>query len=226
MSLHLFGHTANPLHKIKLMRTLIEQHATALALPRRTPCAAVIICFRAVPVGDKPVCAANLSELSAHYKLAHLFINAVCTLIEHHAENNVLVMCGALVHLANLLCIYARGLFNHNVDTLFHAHHRKRGVVIVRHGNERRVNKSAVEHLLGGIKQLYVFVKLMHRLKAFRVDIRNGNNLNLGAVTVLNIVEMPRAHIAEADYSEFNFIHNINLSCDICLYYSTPQALQ
>ena len=155
LRLDLFRHTADPLPQIEVVRTLIEQHAAALAAPGRPPGTRIVIRLRTVPVGDDPACAANLAVVAALHQLAHLAVDAVCALVEHHTEHDIALFCDG-VHRLDLLCIHAGGLFAHDVDALLHSFHRQRRVEIVRSRDDDRIHKAAVLHFGTGRKRGHV----------------------------------------------------------------------
>ena len=102
MAFDLYRQTAYPLPQIQLVGALVQKNSSALTRPGCTPVSRIIVCLRAVPVGDYPVGAADLSVNAGLHKLTHFAIYAVGTLIEHHAENCVRVLFGFFVHAADV----------------------------------------------------------------------------------------------------------------------------
>ena len=140
--LHRLGHSAYPLQKIEIVRALVEKNAAALSRPRRAPVAAVIIILRAVPVGYDPVDALDIADIAAVNHLFHFAENAVCALIEHHRKCLILLFC-KLVHFADMLCVYARRLFAHNMPAVCKRLHYKARMIIMRNCNDDSVDIRA-----------------------------------------------------------------------------------
>ena len=159
------------------MRRLIEEDSAAFACPGRSPVARIIVELRAVPGGDEPVRAPDLAVFSTLDKLAHLSVKAVRPLVEHHSENDVGVCLRNGVHLTDLLCIDSRGLLAHHVDLSLHAFDRVFRVVIVRNGDDARVDKTRIEHLDRVCEGRDVSGELLCRLKPLALEIRDRLDL-------------------------------------------------
>ena len=139
MCLNLYGHAADPLPQIQIVRALIQKDATAFSTPGCTPSTRIIIRLRTIPVCNNPVRTPDRAIFAALHKLTHLSINVVCSLIEHHAKNHIGFLCTA-IHLTNLLCIHARRLLNHYMETLFHRSNRIFRMVIMRNSHNNCIN--------------------------------------------------------------------------------------
>ena len=99
------------------------------AVPGCAPAAGVIVSLCAVPVGDDPVDALDLTVFAALYHFMHLSVNAVGTLVEHHAEHFA-GADGSFIHFANLLGINACGLFTHDMKPVFECEDRKTRMLV------------------------------------------------------------------------------------------------
>ena len=212
-----FGHTGYPLPQIELMRALVEQHAAALAAPGRAPSAGIIICLRAIPVGDEPVEAVQPAVFAALHDFAQLDIHGIRPLIEHQREHFVALRCD-FVHFANLLCINARGLFAEHMDAVSQTVFDYRRVRIVRRCDYNSVDLARVNEGLGGVKAFYlaasVMAFLLGALKLCGIDIGYRGENHLGDETVEIIAEVSGTHVANADYAVAQGLD----SCDNFLY--------
>ena len=142
------GHAGYPLPQVELMRALVEQDAAALAAPGCAPSAGIIICLRAVPVGDEPVEAMQLAVFAALHDFAQLDIHGICPLIEHQREHFV-ALRGDFVHFANLLCIDTCGLFAEHMDAVGQTVFDYRRVRIVRRCDYNSVDLARVNEGFG-----------------------------------------------------------------------------
>ena len=151
-----------------------------------------------------------------HY-LAQLDIHGIRPLIEHQRKHLV-ALCGDLVHLANSLCVDARGLFAEHVNPVGQTVFDYRRVRVVRRCDYDRVDLARVDKSLGGVEIFYLAASLaalfLGALKLCGVDIGNGCERHLGDKPVEIIAQVSRAHVAYADYAVAQRLN----SCDNFLY--------
>ena len=140
-------HTHQPLPEIELVRVLVEQHAAAFPFPGGAPAAGVVVTLRAIPVGDDPVGAADLAQLAAVDQIFHFLIQRVGPLVIHDAEHHV-ALPGAGVHLLDLRGVDACWLLTQGMNAVAHRQHRQVRVIVMRRGDNDRIDKPALEHLL------------------------------------------------------------------------------
>ena len=186
MCLNAHGHSADPLPQVQIVRALVQKNASAFSTPGRAPGSGIIICLRAVPVGNDPIRTPNAAVRTALYQLAHFPINVIRPLIKHHAENYV-GFSGTLIHLPDLLRIYARRLFHHHVKSLFHGRNCKSRVVVMRDRHKHRVynfmrrvfNQRIAALISNGVRQM-----LLCPLQALGVEVGHGRNRDLGAFSL------------------------------------------
>ena len=100
------------------MRTLVGQHAAALAGPSRPPAARIVVALGAEPVVDDVNRPLNRPQLAGFDERLQLLVLAAGALVEHHAKDPVALGRG-LVHLADLARIDPSRLLAHRVQTVF-----------------------------------------------------------------------------------------------------------
>ena len=205
---HAAGHAAEPLHKVELVRALVEQHAAALAVPGGAPGAGVIVVLRAVPIGDDPVDALELAQLPAVDHLLDLAVDAVCALVEHHAKDQIRVLVGLGVHLAHLLGVDACGLFAEHVQVVLEALDGERRVLVVRHRDEDGVHKAAGDQVAALREDGDRIAQLgLGPVAPLLTAVSHGRDLDLGQEPLLVVADVARAHVARADDAQTNFFH-------------------
>ena len=96
-------------------------------------------------MGDDPDDPLQAPDLAGGDHLAHLPVNAVRALVEHHPEQRA-ALCGSRVHPRDLFGIYPRGLVAEDMDAPFQAFFGYFGMQIVRRLYEHRIAKPGIEH--------------------------------------------------------------------------------
>ena len=212
-------HTANPLPQIQVMRALIEQNAAALARPRGTPRARIIVRLVPVPVGNNPAGAPDRPQRAGIHDLLHFAVDVICPLIEHHAEHDVGMPVRFLHHLPHLQGVYTRRLLAHDVNARAHRLNRIPGVIVVRNGNLHRINQPGVQHLLRRSEQRDIrllqvgiirppLVQQRPRcLQTGRIGVRHSRNLNFGRASRQRVIQMSCSHVTHAYDTESNLFH-------------------
>ena len=203
-----FRHSEYPLPKIEIVRRLIQQNSAALAVPCSPPAARIVVSLGAVPVGDYPDKAFGLPESAALNYLMSFSVNGICALIEHYREFNAGAVC-RFVHFTNASGGHARRLLYHNMDTALKAFDCVNGVPIMRHGNERSIDKTAVQKLLGGVEAGSAGLNFPRVIQLFLVYVGYCRYLDFGTFSIANVSQMSAAHIANTDYSKSYLVHYI-----------------
>ena len=78
-----FGHTDKPLVEVKIVRTLIEQHAAAFPFPGGTPAAIVVVALGAEPIGDNPGGANQLAKFAFIKESFNFLPETIGALLKH-----------------------------------------------------------------------------------------------------------------------------------------------
>ena len=212
LGLHRHGHAADPLPEVELMRTLVEQDAAALARPGGAPVAGIVVGLRAIPVGDDPVGAADAAVITALHQLAHLAIDAVCALVEHHAEDDLRVLRRFLIHLAYLPCVHPGRFFHHHMDTAAQAVNRIFRVIVVRHADHAGVDPAAVQQRLGAVIAQNRHRQIFARpLQPGRLHVGHRRQFKIRAFPFRHMLCMCRTHVADTDDTESDLsVHHSN----------------
>ena len=154
------------------MRILVEQDAATFPFPGGAPAAGVVVALRAIPVGDDPVGAADLAQLAAVDKVFYLLIKRVRALVVHDAKHHV-ALPGAGVHLLHLRRVYPRRFFTQGMNAVAHRQHRQARMLVVRRRDNHRVDKPALDHLLGVTEHGEIADQLANGRVLFRCIIAN-----------------------------------------------------
>ena len=141
--------TADPLQEVEIVRALVQKNAAAFAVPGSAPFAGIVVRLRAVPVGDDPVHAFDLTVFAALYHLVHFAVNTVGTLAEHHTEDAV-GFRSCFVHLADLLCINACRFFTHNMKSMLQSHDDVTRMIVVRDSDKNGIAETGFDQFLTG----------------------------------------------------------------------------
>ena len=142
---HPVGHAEKPLPQVKVVRTLVEQHAAALARPRRAPAARAVIGLRAEPVGDGPLDAPQRAEFTAADHRAKLRVKRVGALVEHLGENLAPGAPGREQPLAVRL-VHGERLFDEDVQPGLQGRDAVRDVEKMGRGDEDGVDPPRLDH--------------------------------------------------------------------------------
>ena len=161
---HLARHTGDPLHRVKLMEALIEQHAAALALPRGAPAATLEIGLAAEPIGHHPDHPHQIAQLTALHQLADLLVARLHAQLEHAAELQFRPGCRRGNQALGIRFVRRDRFFHHDVQTRLQRRNAEARVLVMRRGNQKRINRPTGDHLLATAEHLHPFFLIFLQL--------------------------------------------------------------
>ena len=202
---------ADPLQQIQLMRALIQEHAAPFSVPGRSPLPGIIVVLRPVPVRDDPVHSFDLSVFSALDQLMHADVNRIGPLIEHHRKRHFRMPVCAGNHLPHLLRIDTGRLLAHDVQMVLHRRNRQPRMLIMRNGNQNRIDLRILQKILPFFVNLHLCRKVFSGPRSpVLFPIRHGRQLHSADIPLGNALCMAGSHISDSDNSDFYnlFTHN------------------
>ena len=199
---HATGHADEPLHRVKIVQTLIEQHAAAFPLPRRAPPAARVIGLGAIPVRVDPVDAHDLSEFAALNQFLHLLVTWLGAHLKHAAKNNLWVLPARGNESFGVGFVGGNWLLNHRMNTRFQRHDAERRMLKMRRGHNDGVH-------LPGFDQRLAVREGFQRLVAVqrRHGIAHGNKITTADLFIREIFGVELADVSHADDAKSHFVH-------------------
>ena len=137
----------------------------------------------------------------------HLFVNAVGTLVEHHAEHFAGAN-GSFIHFANLLGINACGLFTHDMKPVFECEDRKTRMLVVGRCDDNGVAQTGFDQLFAVFKKNDVIgQRLLCPVASGRPQVCSGGQFDFGRQSGEDVVAVATAHISKSDDAKFYLIH-------------------
>ena len=204
-----YGHTAQPLEQIQLMRALVDQHAAAFSGPGASPSALIVISLRTVPVRDYPVYTLDTAQPAAFDEFLCETVQLVGALVIHYAEYEFGFGSRDLVHLSDRLRIHARGFFDKCVQPFFQRVDGDYGVIVVRSGDKDGVYLSRVYQRLVIVEKFDALGNEFFFSPFFSVGRNIANRRQHGVLDkpVSKAHAMLRTHFTYAYNTESDFVH-------------------
>ncbi len=195
------GQAEHPLQKVEIVRTLVEQHAAAFAGPGGAPGARSVIGLRAEPVGNDPIDATDLAELTTLDQLADLLVVGVGALIEHRRKDLLPVLMRGQEPFA-VSFVDRDGFFHQHVQTGLERGDADRDVVKVWCRDEDRVDDPSGDHRVSRGEPWDV----RELVKSGGVDVANGGQLEARDLAGADVAGVRCTHVAETDDTKADFI--------------------
>ena len=186
------------------MRTLIQEYASALACPRRPPCARIIIRLRAEPVGDDPVDPADRTEFAGFDQLLDFDIRRNAAQAEHGAEFEFRMRFGSRDKTFRLGFLDRNRFFHKNMNSMLHRPQSKRDMEIMRRGNNDAIHLSRCKKRLTVGKQLHTALPVT--FQNLRVDVAESRQFTV--FQLFDTVDVSASHHADTDNSDSDHRHS------------------
>ena len=204
---HALRHSADPLPQVEIVRTLVGQHATALAGPSRPPAARIVVALGAEPVVDDVNRALNRSQFTGFDERLQLLVLVARALVEHHAKDPVAFGRG-FVHLANLARIDPGRLLAHCMQAIFERLDHQRRMEVVGSGDDYSVHALGRKQGVGPGERLHArAVFVLHVREPSWVYIGYGRELRTGDLALRKIGGVVATHAAKADNTNSHLVH-------------------
>jgi len=202
---HARGHPGQPLERVELVQTLIEEHAAAFAFPSGAPAAAGVVGLGTKPVGDDPVHADDRAELARLNELADLRVTRLGAKLEHRAEH----LFGAPGRRADepLRVRLVRGdrLLDHEVQARFQRVDALRGMLRMRRGHEHCIDGARLDELVRVVEHCNAL--RFEGLELVRAGAAHGSQFAARNFAGEEIIRMELPHVPHAEDAESDFIH-------------------
>ena len=195
------------------MEALVEQHTAAFAFPCGTPAAALEINLRTKPIGHDPQHAHEVTEFTALHDLANLLVTRLYAELEHAGENLVWMRVGLGDESLGIGFVGGDRFFDHDVQAGLECCDAKRGVLVVRGGDEQCVDRAAGDHILATAENLDALFEVL--LELVRRGAADGGEFTAVDSALEQVVGMEASHVAHADDANAYFIHERAGECAI-----------
>ena len=186
------------------MRRLVDQHPSALAVPRPSPRPAIVVRLRAEPARADHLDAEDLSDRPAIDQLLHLSHHRARALLQHRTERHL----AAPAFGDHRPCVAHGGgqrLLAQDVDAPAGSPHRQRGMPVMRCRDDGRVDRPRVVHRLGAAEERNA--KLSRDRPLLREDVADGAQGHRPPAVLLDPPGMGLAYDAQPDHAESNLLH-------------------
>ncbi len=141
----LLRHAKKPLEEVQIVRALVHENASALALPGAAPAAGGIVVIGAEPVGDLPVDAADFAQFTAIDEVLQFLEGGVRAHVEHGGEDFALV-CVRSDQAFTVGFMNGDGLFHQDMQAGVECFDPDRGVGKVRRADQDGVDATRADH--------------------------------------------------------------------------------
>ena len=137
----------------------------------------------------------------------HLSVNAVGTLVEHHAED-LAGAGGGFVHFPHLFGINAGGLFAHDMKSVLKSENRKARMLVVGRCDDNSVAQTGFDQLVAVFKKNDVIgQRLLCPVASGLPQICSGGQFEFRRQSGEDVVAVTAAHISKSDDAKFYLIH-------------------
>ena len=146
------------------MQALIEQHTAALALPRGAPTATLEIRLAAEPIGHDPQHTHQIAQFTALHQFTDLLVSRLHAQLKHCTKLQLRPRLSRGNQSLSIRFMRRDRFFHHDVQARLQRRNTEARVLIMRRGNQQRVNRPAGNHLLATAKHLHALFLILVQL--------------------------------------------------------------